>query len=114
MANVKNHLSRASSRNTKLLPFAGEHVKVSGTEYVRSDSHEIVIASIAVDNHDLRLTLECCDRHSLDDWRANRPDLKSQLLRTGQCAHRRVLGGLSAIVPGLSANRKLPRRRPRR
>jgi hypothetical protein len=41
----------ASSQNTKLLPFAGEHVKVSGTEYVRGDSHAIVIASIASDHH---------------------------------------------------------------
>ena len=39
----------ASSQNTKLLPFAGEHVKVSGTEYVRGDSHAIVIATIAAD-----------------------------------------------------------------
>jgi len=41
----------ASSQNSKLLPFAGEHVMVSGTEYVRGDSHAIVIASIAVDHH---------------------------------------------------------------
>jgi hypothetical protein len=40
----------ASSQNTKLLPFAGEHVKVSGTEYARGDSHAIVIASIASDH----------------------------------------------------------------
>ena len=41
----------ASSQNTKLMPFAGEHVKVSGTEYARGDSHAIVIASIASDHH---------------------------------------------------------------
>jgi hypothetical protein len=41
----------ASSQNTKLLPFAGEHVKVSGMEYARGDSHAIVIASIASDPH---------------------------------------------------------------
>ena len=39
----------ASSQNDKLLPFAGEHVKVSGTEYAHGDSHAIVIASIAPD-----------------------------------------------------------------
>ena len=39
----------SSSQNAKLLPFAGEHVKVSGTEYAHGDSHAIVIASIAPD-----------------------------------------------------------------
>jgi hypothetical protein len=39
----------SSSQNAKLLPFAGEHVKVSGTEYAHGDSHGIVIASIAPD-----------------------------------------------------------------
>jgi hypothetical protein len=39
----------SSSQNAKLLPFAGEHVKVSGTEYARGDSHAIVVASIAPD-----------------------------------------------------------------
>lgn len=41
----------ASSQNSRLLPFAGEHVTVSGTEYERGDSHAIVIASIAADHH---------------------------------------------------------------
>jgi hypothetical protein len=36
----------ASSQNAKLMPFAGEHVKVSGTQYTRGDSQGIVIASI--------------------------------------------------------------------
>ncbi len=40
----------ASSQNTRLLPFAGQHVKISGTEYVRGGSHAIVIASIASDH----------------------------------------------------------------
>src|SRR5580692_12633231 len=31
----------SSSQNAKLLPFAGEHVKVSGTEYAHGDSHGI-------------------------------------------------------------------------
>ena len=39
----------SSSQNGKLLPFAGEHVKVSGTEYAHGDSHAIVVASIAPD-----------------------------------------------------------------
>ena len=39
----------SSSQNAKLLPFAGEHVKVSGTEYAHGDSHGIVVASIAPD-----------------------------------------------------------------
>jgi hypothetical protein len=39
----------SSSQNAKLLPFAGEHVKVSGTEYARGASHAIVVASIAPD-----------------------------------------------------------------
>ena len=39
----------SSSQNAKLLPFAGEHVKVSGTEYAHGDSHAIVVASIAPD-----------------------------------------------------------------
>jgi hypothetical protein len=39
----------SSSQNARLLPFAGEHVKVSGTEYAHGDSHGIVIASIAPD-----------------------------------------------------------------
>jgi hypothetical protein len=39
----------SSSQNAKLLPFAGAHVKVSGTEYAHGDSHGIVIASIAPD-----------------------------------------------------------------
>ena len=41
----------SSSQNAKLLPFAGEHVRVSGTEYAHGDSHGIVIASIAQDRH---------------------------------------------------------------
>ena len=41
----------SSSQNAKLLPFAGEHVKVSGTEYAHGDSHAIVVASIAPDRH---------------------------------------------------------------
>jgi hypothetical protein len=41
----------ASSQNTKLMPFAGQHVKVSGAEYARGDSHAIVIASITSDHH---------------------------------------------------------------
>ena len=41
----------SSSQNGKLLPFAGEHVKVSGTEYAHGDSHAIVVASIAADRH---------------------------------------------------------------
>ena len=36
----------SASQNPKLMPFAGEHVKVSGTEYTRGDSHAMVIASI--------------------------------------------------------------------
>src|SRR5580700_2529256 len=39
----------SSSQNAKLLPFAGEHVKVTGTEYAHGDSHGIVVASIAPD-----------------------------------------------------------------
>jgi hypothetical protein len=39
----------SSSQNAKLLPFAGEHVKVSGTVYAHGDSHGIVVASIAPD-----------------------------------------------------------------
>jgi hypothetical protein len=41
----------SSSQNSRLLPFAGEHVKVTGTEYAHGDSHGIVIASIAHDSH---------------------------------------------------------------
>lgn len=41
----------SSSQNARLLPFAGEHVKVSGTEYAHGGSHGIVIASIAPDRH---------------------------------------------------------------
>jgi predicted lipoprotein with Yx(FWY)xxD motif len=39
----------SSSQNARLLPFAGEHVKVSGTEYAHGDSHGIVIASVTAD-----------------------------------------------------------------
>jgi hypothetical protein len=41
----------ASSQIARLLPFAGEHVTVSGTEYAHGDSHGIFIASIQHDPH---------------------------------------------------------------
>lgn len=41
----------SSSQNARLLPFAGAHVTVSGTEYAHGDSHGIVIAAIQHDNH---------------------------------------------------------------
>ena len=37
----------SSSQNPKLMPFAGEHVTVSGKEYVRKDSHALVIDKIS-------------------------------------------------------------------
>jgi hypothetical protein len=36
----------SSSQNPKLLPFAGERVTISGTDYVRNGSHALVIQSI--------------------------------------------------------------------
>jgi hypothetical protein len=41
----------SASQNARLLPFAGEHVTVSGTEYAHGDSRAIVITSIQHDNH---------------------------------------------------------------
>src|ERR1700761_9685595 len=41
----------SSSQNPRLMPFAGEHVTVTGTEYAHGDSHAIVVASIAPDRH---------------------------------------------------------------
>jgi hypothetical protein len=37
----------ASSQNPKLMPFAGEHVTVTGKEYVRNASHALVIDKIS-------------------------------------------------------------------
>ena len=37
----------ASSQNSKLMPFAGEHVKVSGRDYLRNTSHALVIEKIS-------------------------------------------------------------------
>jgi len=36
----------ASSQNPKLLPFAGQRVQITGTEYVRGGSHALVIRTI--------------------------------------------------------------------
>ena len=35
------------SAATKLMPFAGEHVKVTGKDYVRNGSHALVIETIS-------------------------------------------------------------------
>lgn len=37
----------SSSQNSKLMPFAGEHVKVTGKDYVRNGSHALVIETIS-------------------------------------------------------------------
>lgn len=37
----------SSSQNSKLMPFAGEHVTVTGKEYVRNASHALVIEKIS-------------------------------------------------------------------
>jgi hypothetical protein len=37
----------SSSQNSKLLPFAGEHVTVTGKDYVRNASHALVIDKIS-------------------------------------------------------------------
>lgn len=37
----------SSSQNAKLMPFAGEHVTVTGKEYVRNASHALVIEKIS-------------------------------------------------------------------
>ncbi len=37
----------ASSQNPKLLPFAGQRVQITGTEYVRGGSHALVIRTIS-------------------------------------------------------------------
>jgi hypothetical protein len=37
----------SSSQNPKLMPFAGEHVTVTGKEYVRNASHALVIDKIS-------------------------------------------------------------------
>jgi hypothetical protein len=36
----------SSSQNPKLMPFAGEHVTVTGKDYVRNTSHALVIDKI--------------------------------------------------------------------
>ena len=36
----------SSAENSKLMPFAGEHVTVTGTDYVRNASHALVIDKI--------------------------------------------------------------------
>lgn len=36
----------SSSQNSKLLPFAGEHVTVTGKDYARNGSHGLVIDTI--------------------------------------------------------------------
>ncbi|WP_263367723.1 hypothetical protein [Edaphobacter bradus] len=37
----------SSSQNSKLMPFAGEHVTVTGKDYVRNGSHAMVIERIS-------------------------------------------------------------------
>jgi hypothetical protein len=37
----------SSSQNAKLMPFAGEHVTVTGKDYVRNGSHALVIEKIS-------------------------------------------------------------------
>jgi hypothetical protein len=37
----------SSSQNSKLMPFAGEHVTVTGKDYVRNSSHALVISKIS-------------------------------------------------------------------
>ena len=37
----------SSSQNSKLMPFAGEHVTVTGKDYVRNASHALVIDKIS-------------------------------------------------------------------
>lgn len=37
----------SSSQNSKLMPFAGGHVKVTGKDYVRNASHALVIDTIS-------------------------------------------------------------------
>ena len=37
----------SSSQNSKLMPFAGEHVTVTGKDYVRNGSHAVVIEKIS-------------------------------------------------------------------
>jgi hypothetical protein len=37
----------SSSQNSKLMPFAGEHVTVIGKDYVRNSSHALVIDKIS-------------------------------------------------------------------
>ena len=37
----------SSSQNSRLLPFAGEHVTVTGKDYVRNSSHALVIEKIS-------------------------------------------------------------------
>ncbi len=37
----------SSSQNSRLLPFAGEHVTVTGKDYVRNSSHALVIDKIS-------------------------------------------------------------------
>ena len=39
------------SQNPRLLPFAGEHVTVTGKDYVRNGSHGLVIETIAKNQH---------------------------------------------------------------
>ena len=37
----------SSSQNSKLMPFAGEHVTVTGKDYVRNASHALIIDKIS-------------------------------------------------------------------
>jgi len=37
----------SASQNSKLMPFAGEHVTVVGKDYVRNGSHGLVIEKIS-------------------------------------------------------------------
>jgi hypothetical protein len=37
----------SSSQNSKLMPFAGEHVTVTGKDYIRNSSHALVISKIS-------------------------------------------------------------------
>ena len=37
----------SSSQNSRLMPFAGEHVTVTGKDYVRNGSHALVIDKIS-------------------------------------------------------------------
>lgn len=38
---------RATAQNQKLLPYAGQHVTVTGKEYMRAGTHALVIETIA-------------------------------------------------------------------